>query len=202
MPRTRSQTAEGANEIVDPQTNITLIDVARRIVRIARAIHFVAATVEDSEPARTGFIDALQQSGSRSTIVARKIRNFHEERWREAKQKDTRRIDYGADDDSDEDDEEDVEHEVEAAFDQDYSLEKAVSIATDFEAKAVGIIGDRRDAMEKLRDPDGAKFLGEIMDQYYGSIAKWDRVRDALRVCADQGGEACIDMTLRRNWWK
>ena len=202
MPRTRSQTAEGADRIIDPPTNITLTDVARRIVRFARAIHFVAATIEDSEPARTGFIDAIQQSGSRSTIVARKIRNFHEERWRESERKATKKIDYGADDDSDEEREEDVEHQVEAAFDQDYSLEKAVSIATDFEAKAVGIIGDRRDAMEKLRDPEGAKFLEQFMDQYHKSIAKWDRVKDALRVCAEQGGEACLDMTLRRNWWK
>ena len=198
MPRTRSQAAQDASQIVDPPTNITLVDVAKRMVRIARAIHFVAATIEDCEPARTGFIDAIQQSGSRSTVVARRIRNFHEERWREAK----RTIDYGADDDNDKEGEEDVEHEVEAAFDQDYSLEKAVSIVTDFEARAVGMIGDRRDAMKNLRDPDGAEFLEEIMDKYYDSIAKWDRVRDALRVCADQGGEACIDMTLRRNWWK
>ena len=57
MPRTRSQSAADNAEIIDPPSNITLIDVARRVVRWARAIHFVATTVEDTDPARTGFID-------------------------------------------------------------------------------------------------------------------------------------------------
>ena len=201
MPRTRSQSAADRAEIVDPPSNITVIDVARRVVRWARAIHFVATTVEDTDPGRTGFIDEIQQSGSRSVIVARKLRAFHDERWNEAKEK-NRNIDYGAEDDDDEEDEEEVEHEVEAAFDEDYSLEKAVAVTTTYEVKIVGLLGERREAMLNLHDSQGAAFLATLIEPYHESIAKWNRVESALQVCAEQGGEACVDMTLRRNWWK
>ena len=208
MPKTRSQSAaEGGgsdHQVIDPPTNITMIDIVKRVVRWARALHFVAATVEDTDSTKTGFIDKLQQAGSRAVVVARKMRNFHEERWREGRVAgpgDPQKLPYGGEDDDDEDDdEEEVEAEVEAAFDQDFSLERAVAIAIDFEARIVALIDERREAMLALRDPEGADFLAKFVEQYNDSIGKWDRIGQALNVSADEGGDAAIDMIVRRNW--
>ena len=124
MPRTRSQTAADREEamtlnISDPETNLTLIDTSRRIVKIARAIHFIAATMEDTDHSKTGFIDAIQQSGSRSVVVARKLRQFHDQRFGKNDGDGT----AGTNNDDDEDDEEedeDTEEQVEERFDEDF----------------------------------------------------------------------------------
>ena len=207
MPRTRSQTAAGRRiasvEIVDPMTNLTLSDLAKKMVTVARSIHLVAATIEDVDPTKIGFIDAVQRSGSNAVVVARKIRLFHEERWSEKVPKQSNNDEESEEDEDDEDDEEDdIEANVEREFDEDFSLLKAAEITTRLEATAVGLIDDRRVEMERFRDPDGESFLRQFIEQYHQSIAEWDRVKETLRVCVEHGGETAIDMILRRRWLK
>ena len=211
MPKTRSQSLaaerrQGQAAIVDPPTNITTIDLAKRVVRWARALHFVAATMEDIDSTKIGLIDRLQQAGSNAVVTARKLRNFHDDRWRESEEKRhgrPRQILYGGEDDDDSSgDEDDVEADIEAQFDQAYTMERAVSIAINIEVKIVTAIGERREAMIRLRDPDGASFLAHFIDKLHDSIAKWERVETTLTVCQYEGGDAAIDMVLRRNWLK
>ena len=44
--------------------------------------------------------------------------------------------------------------------------------------------------------------MRQFIDQYAESIAKWDRLKMSLEICAEEGGEACMDMIVRRNWLK
>ena len=72
----------------------------------------------------------------------------------------------------------------------------------EYEAEAFSVIGKRREEMERLKDRDGDAFMRGFIDEYADSIAKWDRIKMSLAVCADKGGEACLDMIVRRNWLK
>ena len=207
MPTTRSQAARqrGQPVAVDPPSILTVIDIIGKVTRLARGMHFVAATIEDLFQRRVGFCDAIQASGSRSVVTARRLRYFHEARWGAKEDDDgmnVRRIDYGAESDDDEDYAEEIEHEVEWAFDEDYSVLRAVEIVTEFEETILNLLEERTTAMRNLRDPDGAAFLEPLATQCRASIEKWERVKEGLEVCDEEGGEAFMDMALAKDWLK
>ena len=188
MPLTRRQAAEERRVGVA----LTLDDTARKITRVSGSIHSIANLIGDTIASRPGFKKFFENSGSRSSAIARTIWRFHDRRWK-------------SEDDEDEDDEEDdgrppVDDEVDDRLGVPFDFRRAMEVGLEYLNEAREVIEARKSEMQAWSDHEGALFLDSILEQYKTEKTRWQAVQARLLTCSTTLGESILDSSLRYGW--
>ena len=188
MPLTRRQAADARRiDII-----LTLDDIAKKVTRVSGSIHSISNLIGDTVASRPGFKKFFENSGSRSSAIARSMWRFHDRRWKSE--------DDDEDDDEEEDDRGPIDDEVDRRLGAPFSFRRAMEVGLDYLNEAVEILNERKREMEAWNDLDGAAFIGTIDEQYKTELERWRAIQNRLLTCSTTLGESILDSTLRYGW--